>query len=83
MSLYSFFEENGATHYGIDTQTSETAQAYRDYMNEDAQLGTFLLAFSEEMPYIPLLYRKGMICFSQGTYFDCFANIENWYFKSE
>ncbi len=90
MSLYSFFEEGGATRYGTDTQTSETAQAYRDYMNEDAQLGTFLLAFSEEMPYIPLLYRKGMICFSkamngdmQGTYFDCFANIENWYFKSE
>jgi hypothetical protein len=42
------------------------------------------------MPYIPLLYRKGMICFSkamngdmQGTYTNCFANIENWYFKAE
>lgn len=90
MSLRSFFEGSGSTHYGIAADSSLTAEAYNDYMNADAELGTFLLAFADEMPYIPLLYRKGMICFTkamngdmQGTYSDCFSNIEDWYFKSE
>lgn len=89
MSLYSFFNSNGSTHYGIDSESS-TAAAYISYMNGDAELGTFLLQFSDEMPYIPLLYRKGMICFTktmngdmQGTYNDCFLNIEDWYFESK
>ena len=89
MSLYTFFSSGGATHYGIDLDDCSSAEQYKKYLSGDAELGTFLLEFSNEMPYIPLLYRKGMICYSkamngdmQGTYTDCFANIENWYFKS-
>lgn len=88
MALHSFFESGGSTHYGIDTDNSKSAEVYYNYINGDAELGTFLLAFSDEMPYIPLLYRKGMICFTkamngdiQGTYTDCFSNIEDWYFS--
>lgn len=88
MALHSFFASDGSTHYGIDTG-SKAAEEYYNYINGDAELGTFLLAFSDEMPYIPLLYRKGMICFTkamngdiQGTYTDCFSNIEDWYFSS-
>lgn len=90
MSLTSFFDGGGSTHFGIDTESGKSAAAYASYMSGDDQLGTFLLAFSDEMPYIPLLYRKGMVCFTkamngdvQSSYYDCFANIENWYFKSE
>lgn len=90
MSLRTFFSEDGTTHYGIDTENSATAQAYEQYMNSEVQLGTFLLAFADEMPYIPLVYRKGMICFTktmngdvQGNYYDCFGNIEDWYFDAE
>lgn len=90
MSLQPFFSAGGTAHYGISTDNCNTAQQYNAYLNGDAELGSFLLAFSDEMPYIPLLYRKGMICFSkamngdmQGTYNDCFANIKDWYFKSE
>ncbi|MCH5317629.1 MAG: ABC transporter substrate-binding protein [Eubacterium sp.] len=89
MSLNMFFSSNGATNYGIDSDKCKSAEQYEKYINGEADLGAFLLAFSEEMPYIPLLYREGMICYSkamkgdmQGTYNDCFANIENWYFKS-
>lgn len=89
MSLNSFLSKDGTTHYGIDTETSLAAQSYSSYLNGEVELGTFLLDFSGEMPYIPLLYRKGMICFTkamngdmQGTYYDCFFNIEDWYFQS-
>lgn len=89
MSLDPFFLKNGNTHFGIDTEASVAANSYYKYLNGEIELGTFLLDFSGEMPYIPLLYRKGMICFTkamngdmQGTYFDCFANIQDWYFQS-
>ena len=89
MSLNTFFSSDGATHYGINTEKCKSAEQYEKYINGEAELGAFLLTFSDEMPYIPLLYRKGMICYSkamngdmQGNYNDCFANIENWYFKS-
>lgn len=89
MSLNSFLSKDGTTHYGIDVATSLAAQSYYNYLNGDVELGTFLLDFSGEMPYVPLLYRKGMICFTkamngdmQGTYYDCFFNIEDWYFQS-
>ena len=89
MSLNTFFSLSGATNYGIDAEKCKSAEDYEKYINGEAELGTFLFTFSDEMPYIPLLYRKGMICYSkamngdmQGTYNDCFANIENWYFKS-
>ena len=88
MSLYNFLDEDGSTNWGIDTD-GDTATAYAEYMSGEAELGTFLLAYADEMPYIPLLYRKGMVCFSkamngdvQSTWHDVFKNIENWYFTT-
>lgn len=90
MSLRPFFSENGNASFGIDIENCTSAEKYDNYLNGDEELGALLLAFSEEMPFIPLLYRQGMICFSkemngdmQGTASDCFKNIENWYFKAE
>ncbi len=89
MSLRSFLSSGGSTSYGIDFKSCEAAKQYKNYSDGQTDLGEFLLAFSEEMPYIPLLYRNGMICYSsdmkgdmQGTFTDCFANIEDWYFAS-
>lgn len=88
MNLNAFFTNNGAVKYGIDID-GETSNAYYNYLNSDAELGSFLLAFSNEMPYVPLVYRKGMVCFSramngdvQSTVTDSFGNIENWGFAS-
>ena len=89
MSLNTFFSSSGGTCYGIDIENCKTAEQYEKYMKGEAELGAFLLTFSDEMPYIPLLYRQGMICYSKamngeisGNYNDCFENIEEWYFKS-
>jgi len=88
MNLQHFFSKDGAACFGMDAD-SDTAQAYQSYSEGEAELGSFLLSFSNEMPYVPLVYRKGMVCFSkamrgdvQSTATNCFANMENWYFTS-
>lgn len=88
MNLNAFFTNNGTVKYGIDID-GDTSNTYYNYMNSDTELGSFLLAFSNEMPYVPLVYRKGMVCFSkamsgdvQSTVTDSFGNIENWCFVS-
>ena len=88
MNLSSFFTKKGATHYGINTEKSETAKAYRGYLNSDNELGSFILSFSQEMPFVPLLYRQGMICYSKSLHGDMqgyvdnyFSNIQDWYYN--
>lgn len=65
MNLYTFFSEKGTTHYGIDLSKSKTAKSYESYMKGDCEIGKFVIDFSEEMPFIPLVYRQGMICYSR------------------
>ena len=88
MSLNSFFSKKGATYYGINTEKSKTAKAYRGYLDSDNELGSFILSFSQEMPFIPLLYRQGMICYSKSLHGDMqgyvdnyFSNIQDWYYN--
>ena len=90
MSLRPFFDSDGSARYGIDPEGSASAAAYHAYMDGSGQIGDFLLKFSDEMPFIPLVYRRAMICFTktmngdvQGNYYDCFSNIEDWYFEAD
>ena len=90
MSLRPFFDSDGSARYGIDPAGSASAAAYHAYMDGSGQIGGFLLKFSDEMPFIPLVYRRAMICFTktmngdvQGNYYDCFSNIEDWYFEAD
>ena len=87
MRLSSFFDKSGKTHYGMSTE-SETAKLYREYLNNGGELGKFILSFSNEIPFVPIVYRKGVICYSkamhgdmQGYYSNFFANIEDWYYN--
>lgn len=88
MNLNGFFTKSGRTHYGIDVEKSQSANSYQSYLNSEGEIGTFILDFSEELPFIPLLYRQGMICFSKSMHGDMqgytgnyFSNIEDWYFN--
>lgn len=87
MRLTSFLTSKGATSYGINVK-SETAKTYVDYLNGDAQIGKFTLSFSDEMPFVPVLYRQGIICYSKAMHGDVqgyngnfFSNIEDWYYN--
>ena len=88
MNMRSFFTKGGATRYGISLSSSKTAKAYGDYLAGKDEIGSFVLAFSQEMPFVPLLYRQGMICYSkalqgdmQGYAENYFSNIEDWYYN--
>lgn len=86
MCLYPFFLKDGTLHYGID-ENGETAKAYEAYMN-GGELEPFITAFASELPFLPLVYRQGIIGYSkdlhgdmQGIYKNYFSNIEEWYFE--
>lgn len=87
MRLTSFFTGKGATRFGID-QKGDSAKNYKKYLNGDAKLGKFVISFTEEMPFVPVLYRQGIVCYSKAMHGDVhsfegsyFANIEDWYYN--
>ncbi|MBR3738207.1 MAG: hypothetical protein IKN26_05665 [Eubacterium sp.] len=87
MNLSSFFTEKGETRYGINL-SGNCAKAYKGYLDSKNEIGTFILNFSQEMPFIPLLYRQGMICYSKSLHGDMqgyvdnyFSNIQDWYYN--
>ncbi|MGN1203027.1 MAG: ABC transporter substrate-binding protein [Eubacterium sp.] len=89
MCLYPFFDTKGGARYGINTKKMTCDDIYKQYLTGEVELGKFILSFNDEMPYIPLLYKKGMICYSkalkgdmQGYYGNFFSNIDSWYFIS-
>lgn len=87
MRLTEFFSKDGAVSYGIN-QESNCAISYSEYLDGEREIGGFTLEFSNEMPFVPLLYRDGVICYSrmlrgdiQGCYGNFFSNIEDWYYN--
>ncbi len=89
MNLYPFLASNGGAKYGIELDEMTCDDIYEKYLSGDEELGKFILAFNDEMPYIPILYKKGMICYSkalkgdmQGYYGNFFSNIDSWNFNS-
>lgn len=89
MNLYSFFDDDGGARYGINLKKMTCGDIYTKYLSGEEELGKFILAFNDEMPYIPLVYKKGMICYSkalngdmQGYYGNFFSNIDSWNFNS-
>lgn len=88
MRLNSFYLGNGATRFGINLENSQSKNAYFEYLNGQSEIGKFVLEFSQEMPFVPLVYRQGMICYSKSMHGDMqgyagsyFANIEDWYYN--
>lgn len=89
MNLYPFFGESGSVSGGINLKNLSCDDYYTKFLTGEEELGKFILAFNDEMPYIPLVYKKGMICYSkalngdmQGYYGNFFSNIESWNFNS-
>lgn len=87
MNFSSFFDSDGSLNYGIDPE-SKTAKAYKNYLKGKGEIGDFLLSFAQETPFVPLLYRQGLICYTkslqgdmQGYDGNWFSNIEDWYYN--
>ena len=85
MSLDTFFGGYGAAAHGIWNKTA--SDAYYDFLAGEMNFDAFMEAFNEDMPFIPLCYRKGIVASvkelqgAQQAYVgDLFADIEEWHF---
>lgn len=84
MSLSSFFTEGQSLSYGIDASSS-AATAYYDFKEGKIDITTFVKVFEENMPFLPICYKKGVAYYSrelkyEGTVSenDIFSNIYSW-----
>lgn len=87
MNLNCFFTAGGSCAFSIDLAASKTAVAYEQYLKGESSLGDFMIAFKEEMPFVPVAYRKGVVSYTgqlkvepKSAYGDVFYNIEEWTF---
>ncbi len=58
-NLNGFFLENGAYSFGINHEC-ESATDYKLFLNGEKTMQEFLDTFTDELPFIPLLYRTGI-----------------------
>ncbi len=65
MDLWPFFTPGGAAARGIDFTALTVVDTYRQYRAGQTELGAFLAAFDDSLPFIPLVYRNGQFCYSR------------------
>lgn len=89
MDLSQFFSDDGDASYGINFGNCVCDEAYFDYRSGEGTLDEFLYAFASEMPFIPILYRNGRLCYTKNLTSDVvaaegniFGNISGWVFTS-
>ena len=84
MSLMSFFEEEGAVSYGINS-SSEVIDKYKSMRAGQISLQRFIDYFNVSVPFVPLCYRTGIATYTneisyetEGTQSDLYAGIYTW-----
>ncbi len=82
--LSVFFSENGSLGYGIDRECA-SATDYRKLENGEATMQEFLDTFADDLPFIPLAYRRGLTVRNEKLNVqnktiinDYLFNIEEW-----
>ena len=84
MDLTPLFSQGGSVSYGINT-SGTSCTAYTQFLNGEIAMADFLTAFNDELPIIPLCYRKGISLYARSitvpvisTESDMFYNISEW-----
>ena len=85
MDLAVFFGGSGAAAHGI--WSNAAGDAYESFRWGEISFGAFMEAFEQDMPFVPLCFRNGIVASIkelQGTqnarYGDLFEDIEDWRF---
>lgn len=58
-NLNSFFSSNGSVSYGIDSECN-SAKDYKLLLKGEKNMQEFIDTFTDELPFIPLVYRQGI-----------------------
>ena len=67
MDLSPFFSRRGAASFGLDLEALNVDDVYWRYRADEADLDTVLEEFALAEPFIPLLYRNGLFCYSRAV----------------
>ena len=85
MDLNVFFGGSGAAAHGIWSKAA--GKAYEDFRWNEISFGAFMEAFEQDLPFIPLCFRNGIVASVkelEGTqnarYGDLFEDVEEWRF---
>ena len=83
MSLRPLLTKGGKASYGVQTDGSSSA-AYAAYLNGDKTMQEFVDAFVQDVPLIPLCWRKGIAAYHRSlsgvtpTALNIYYGIGNW-----
>ncbi|MGN0635505.1 MAG: ABC transporter substrate-binding protein [Acutalibacteraceae bacterium] len=85
MSMDAFFGGSGAMAHGIWARTA--ADAYYSFLAGEINFNAFMEAFKQDMPFVPLCFRKGIVASvkelqntQDARYGDLYEDIEDWHF---
>ncbi len=85
MDLSAFFGGSGAAAHGIWNKTA--AGAYSEFLAGEINMDAFMEAFNEDVPFVPLCFRKGIVASvkelqgAQDAFVgDLYADVEDWHF---
>ncbi len=85
MDLSVFFTEEGAARYGMRGIELRSDSAFALCRSGQSKPGDLLAVFSEEMPFIPLLFRNGQFCYAtritgvkEATRADPYYSVTEW-----
>lgn len=90
MDLTQFFSPEGDASYGIDFGSLISDEEYFRYKSGEGTMEEFLSAFMAEMPFIPILYRNGRLCYTRNATCEIssveggiFSDINKWTFAAK
>lgn len=83
MDFSDLFTPDRGLYYGLSPAT--TIDAWNRYLSGDAEIADVIEGFESELPFIPVCYRLGMVCFSRSlsanmdvTESDFFLHMSLW-----
>ncbi|MBQ8575136.1 MAG: ABC transporter substrate-binding protein [Clostridia bacterium] len=78
--LSIFFAEKGTLGYGIDPEC-ESATDYKSFENGEKTMQEFLDTFADDLPFIPLAYRKGLTVRNEKITTQAKTIVSDYYFN--
>lgn len=76
--LSVFFDSGSSASYGIDLK-STIKESYESYINEETEITEFITDFSNDLPFIPLLYRCASVNSNSAMSVSCSSIVSDYY----
>lgn len=87
MDLSPLLRPGSPLSYGLNAYAGASSAAYSEFLDAAIEIEDFVKIFNEDLPFLPLCYRKGVAAYSRDLKkpTDCdslglFCDIETWHF---